>query len=398
MAHTVRTLKEFYTLMAGTREVRKQMVQAVFDGAEAGAGQLDALQEALDALRAIPGGEGKGELVVTGDKTMVADMGYEIGELEKDLLYFQEGEEMFFGHLETLHDGFARETARAAEFIGAEPFNCWITDRDGTTNNYCGRYASSVQSAYNALWVSRYARARVTNPIFITSAPLMEPGIVDVSVNPDKVFIYAASKGREFVDLNGARRHYPIDPGKQRLLDGFNDHMEALLEDPQYEVFTLIGSGYQKKFGQTTIARQDITRTVSEEDSLAFLGKIEEVVAHVDTGGGNFHIEDTGLDVEVILTVDGGEGAKDFGKAEGVWFLDETLGLDMARGPHLVSGDTRSDLPLIKAAMARSTDTRAVFVTTDAGLSADVADLCPDSLIVSTPDVLVAAVGLIGNQ
>ena len=54
----------------------------------------------------------------------------------------------------------------------SKPFRNLITDRDGTTNNYCDRYASSVQSAYNAAWLSNFSRHCVDNAVFITAAPL----------------------------------------------------------------------------------------------------------------------------------------------------------------------------------------------------------------------------------
>jgi hypothetical protein len=94
--------------------------------------------------------------------------------------------------------------------------------------------------------------------------------------------------------------------------------------------------------------------------------------------------------------VEGGDGLKDFSKAEGVNFLNETFALNLAQGPNLVSGDTRSDLPLAEAALAHSSDTWAVFVTTDPDLSDAVRALMPKSLIVSSPDVLVTALGSLG--
>ncbi|MGE4293040.1 MAG: trehalose 6-phosphate synthase [Desulfovibrio sp.] len=389
-------LKGFYELMAQTRDVRFAAVTDLFAGRTPWPGAVRSLENALESLKALPMREGKAVLEVAAGRSMGLDLGYEIGELEKDVLYLRSGEEALLRLLGELHHGFADEVRIAAETLRGLDFNCWITDRDGTTNNYCGRYNSSIQSAYNAVFLSRFARSRVGNSVFITSAPLRDPGIVNISVNPENTFIYAASKGRECLDSHGVRRTFPIEEQKQALLDSFNAHMEAILEDPAYEIFTLIGSGYQKKFGQTTIARQDITRTIPEGESRAFLEKIEEVTAHVDPDGGNFRIEDTGLDVEVILTVEGGDGLKDFSKAEGVHFLNETFGLNLSQGPNLVSGDTRSDLPLAEAALAHCPDTWALFVTKDPALRDAVRALVPRSLVVSTPDVLVTALGALG--
>lgn len=396
--HDVTDLKGFYELMALTREVRFEVVTDLFSGRTPWPGAVRSLENALENLRDIPVRDGKALLDVAAGRAMGVDLGYELGELEKDILYLRSGEEALFRRLEELHPNFADEVRTTTDALRDKRFNCWITDRDGTTNNYCGRYNSSIQSAYNAVFLSRFARSRVKTSVFITSAPLRDPGIVNISVNPENTFIYAASKGRECLDLRGVRRAFPIEESKQALLDAFNEHMEAILEDPAYEIFTLIGSGFQKKFGQTTIARQDITKTISEAESTAFLEKIEAVTAHVDPDGMHFRIEDTGLDVEVILTVDGvdgGNGSKDFSKAEGVQFLDTTFALHLPQGPNLVSGDTRSDVPLAEAVLAHCPDTWALFVTKDHALRETVQALTPNALIVSTPDVLVTALGVL---
>ena len=275
--------------------------------------------------------------------------------------------------------------------LKGKSFNCFITDRDGTINNYCGRYRTSVQSVYNALFLARFALNTTTNPIIITSAPLEDPGIVDVSGLPGQTVIYAASKGREFIDLSGVRRSFPIDPEKQQLIDRLNRRLTALVTDSKYERFSLIGSGLQLKFGQTTIARQDISGSISEERSQKFLNVIERIVHELDPSGENFKIEDTGLDIEIILTVACEDAElKDFDKKEAVKFLDRELGLNMGSGPHLVCGDTGSDLPMLEAAMEKSTDTWSVFVTKDPRLGEKAKAVCPRAVTVPEPDMLIA--------
>jgi hypothetical protein len=61
----------------------------------------------------------------------------------------------------------------------------------------------------------------------------------------------------------------------------------------------------------------------------------------------------------------GSDALKDFDKADPVNYLAQEPGLDMARGPHLVCGDTGSDAPMIDATVAYSKDTYAIFVTID---------------------------------
>ena len=274
--------------------------------------------------------------------------------------------------------------------LEGKKLNAFITDRDGTINNYCGRYRSSVQPIYNAIWLTRFAEECCENPIIITSAPLKDPGIVDVSVNPEKKIIYAASKGREFIDLTGTRRSFEVAPEKQQILDRLNEQLKALVAQPEYEKYGLIGSGLQLKFGQTTIARQDISESIPAEESAAFKDELTRIVATLDPERKNFRIEDTGLDIEIILTIEGEGGLKDFDKADSVNYLADELGLELSRGPHLVCGDTASDAPMIDATVAHSEDTYAIFVTTNDELRERVMRSSPNAVIVPTPDMLVA--------
>jgi hypothetical protein len=225
----------------------------------------------------------------------------------------------------------------------------------------------------------------------ITSAPLQDIGIVDVSTVPDKVIVYAASKGREFIDLSGTRNSYPIDDQKQQLIERLNQELSQLVQDPAYEKFSLIGSGLQLKFGQTTIARQDINNSIPEAKSKAFLTLVESMVKKLDPVGENFRIEDTGLDIEIILTIsDVDKGLKDFDKGDAVKYLDKKLNLGLDKGPHLICGDTGSDVPMLEAAMARTTDTWSVFVTRRSELADRVKAVCPNALSVPEPDMLIS--------
>ncbi len=395
----VSTLKQFYDLMATTKKIRQTICTKICSDEEYGPELLVSLKNVLGALHEIPFEDARPILFLDSTKKMHVDLDYEIKELEKDIHYLEYGEDSFLQLLEELHDNFSFHVTRAQDFIGEKSFNCMISDRDGTVNNYCGRYRSSIQSVYNAVFLTRFARSRVQNPIFMTSAPLADGGILDVSVNPLNTFIYAASKGREYVTLEGDRKTYPIQPEKQSLLDRLNHELEVLTKDGRYEKFTLIGSGLQQKFGQTTIARQDISHSIPEDESLAFLDRLREIVLQLDPYRHFFHIEDTGLDVEIILTIEnakGDTGGMDFSKADGVHFLDQSLELDMTNGPHLVCGDTASDLPMVRAAMDKTIDTSAIFVTKNEALSQKLDKLCPQSMTVPQPDILVTAFGKLG--
>jgi Trehalose-6-phosphate phosphatase, C-terminal/Trehalose-6-phosphate phosphatase N-terminal helical bundle domain len=402
MSHTfikkqeICTLKQFYNLMAMTRAVRYKLVENIFTGLSIDCDLIESLKNALFSLEEISSDNGLKLLYIDDSKKIDARLIYEISELKKDIFYLENTEKEFIEYLEKLHDGFRKQVNKGVKKLQGLKFNCFITDRDGTINNYCGRYCSSVQSVYNSVFLTRFARKKAINSIIITSAPLSGPGILDVCVNPDKTFIYAASKGRECIDLSGERKIYPIEEKKQRLLNNLNKRLLNLVKEPAFEKFSMIGSGLQFKFGQTTIARQNIRESIPEPESEEFLEKIRRIVQEIDPEQDNFRIEDTGLDIEIILTIeDSLSGAKDFDKADAVRYLDDALKLNMKQGPHLICGDTSSDVLLIEAAMEKTPDTWTVFVTKDRELAARVKDTCKNSLIVTEPDILVTILGLL---
>ena len=398
----IRTLVEFYARMASTREARVRLTADVLAGREPDAAALELLRAALDDLAALPGPGGEAALGDDAPRVLSLgqgrdirlSLGYEIGELRKDLCYLVNGEQALLDYLAGLHPGFAGRVRAVAGALRGLSFRCLISDRDGTVNNYCGRYRSSVQSAYNAVFLTRFARARVECPVLLTSAPLAGGGIADVSCAPEGAFILAGSKGREFTDREGRVRRMAVDPARRERLDRFNACLGDLLVEPGREVFGLIGSGLQFKFGQTTVARQDISGSVTPQESLAFLGQVRDLVRESDPRGEVLRIEDTGLDIEILLTIaDSAGGLKDFDKGDGVRFLARELGVDLGQGPHLVCGDTASDLPMLGAVLEATDDVEAVFVTTRPELGARVRELCAKALVVDRPDVLVAALG-----
>ncbi len=394
------TLKSFYDLMEKTRSVRTAIVNRIFSLQPFEQKQIRNLKNALASLEHCSQGSYKADLIIEGSAGIQVDLFYEIAELQKDIFYLENGEEQFLSYLESLHSDFSSHVQNGVKQLEGKRFNCFITDRDGTINNYCGRYGTSIQSVYNALFLSRFAQNCATNPIIITSAPLKNIGIVDVSTLPEQTVIYAASKGREFIDLSGTRRSFTIDIEKQQLIDRLNQRLTALVKDEAYERFSLIGSGLQQKFGQTTIARQDISGSISEKRSQKFLDVIKRIVHKLDPSGENLKIEDTGLDIEIILTVaDEAAGLKDFDKKEAIKFLDQELCLNMGSGPHLVCGDTGSDLPMLEAAMEKSIDTWSVFVTKDSQLAEKAEAICPNAVTVPEPDMLIAILNqLAGTQ
>lgn len=396
---TIRDLKSFYRLMMQTRDVRFGIVNDLLSSRLIQKNRITDLQNALSSLEATLEDEFKAVLKIDGSESTTVDLTYEITELKKDILYLGNGENALISHFETIHPDFSAHVKAGVSLLEGKCFNCFITDRDGTTNNYCGRYRSSVQSIYNAVFISRFAKSIVAHPIMMTSAPLKDIGIVDVGIIPDQTIIYAASKGREFIDLSNQRRSFPIDAQKQELIQRLYQRLCNLLKNPAHEKFTMIGSGLQFKFGQITIARQDISGSIPEPESDAFLNVIKNLIRNIDPTYENFRIEDTGLDIEIILTIsDEKTGLKDFDKADGIKYLEKELNLGMHKGPHLVCGDTGSDVPMLEVTMGRTENTFSVFVTNNQALAEQVKAICPNTVIIPEPDILVAILNQLSKQ
>lgn len=387
---SVDSLEAFFSLMAWTRDIRYQIVKQLISSRDYQKEQIGSLKSALESLKGCLKTGYIATLEIGDSSTIDIDLTYEVTELEKDIYFLEYGEEKLITYLDSLNSGFFSHVQSGVEALSKKRFNCFITDRDGTINNYSARYRSSIQSIYNALFLTRFANNCTSNPIIITSAPLEDIGIMDVSTMPEKTIIYAASKGREFIDLSGKRRSLTIDDDKQKLMNRLNHELSNLVQEPAYKIFSLIGSGLQFKFGQTSIARQDINGSIDMAQSDAFLAIIKSIVKRLDPAGDNFRIEDTGLDIEIILTISiQKEGLKDFDKADAIQYLDEELNLQMGNGPNLICGDTESDIPMLEAAMDKSKNTWSIFVTKNKELADCVEAVCPDAVIVPEPDILI---------
>lgn len=77
--------------------------------------------------------------------------------------------------------------------VAGDHFNFFFTDRDGTLKPYACTYASSIQPSYSGVIQATFAHRCTQNAAILTSAPLMNTGILDVNVMPDGYFAYGAS-------------------------------------------------------------------------------------------------------------------------------------------------------------------------------------------------------------
>ena len=62
--------------------------------------------------------------------------------------------------------------------------------------------------------------------------------------------------------------------------------LRPLLWGAGHEVFTLIGSGLQHKFGQTTIARQDIAGSIPNGESERFMDEVRAQMQQLEQATG----------------------------------------------------------------------------------------------------------------
>ncbi len=385
------TLEEFYRLMEATGAARRRIVRTVLDGGAADQGDVGVLRDVRDELARMPGAPGRVGLKI-GASEIASNLDYELNELEKDLLFLEGGASALERYWNERDAGFAEAVEGCVAYLSESPPDLFITDRDGTINNYCARYRSSIQSAYNAIFVSRFAAESSRRNMILTSAPLYHGGLLDVNVMPENLFILAGSKGREYRDEHGRDDRLAMTDGQADLMNRLNSELETLTARPEFREFALIGSGLQRKFGQATIARQDSHESIPRERSEKFLDAVRELVERLDATGDGLRIEDTGLDVEIMLTSPGDASApRGFHKGDGLMFLNERLVPAADGGCALVCGDTLADLPMVEAAARLRPRVRAIFVAPGQKLRDAARILLPDVFFVDSPDILVAA-------
>ena len=358
------------------------------------------LTAALEILESLPGNGFQRELSVDGrDLSLTLD--YEFQELRRDVVCLEEG---MRGVARSLHvpGAFDEELESVLSLLAAgrysvARYSAVFTDRDGTIANYCGRYRSSHQPLYAAVRIGRFARLCTDHCFVVTSGPLYGHGLISLSAFPEATVHLAGSKGREYVLADGLAGSFPLTHEQRSVIIALDERIQALLERPEYRLLTMIGSGYQRKFGQLTVSRQDIHRSVPAEVSEGFLREVRRIVSELDSGKQWFEVDDTGFDIEVTLIAEGSR-SRGFHKGDGVAFLVKSLDLDLHRAPVLVCGDTASDVPMLEYLAEAGYETHAIFVAADGELERRVRRVATRAAFCSGPDVLVAALGIAGRQ
>ncbi|MFP4112897.1 MAG: hypothetical protein ACOC0O_01895 [Spirochaetota bacterium] len=351
---------------------------------------LHELESASSLLASLPGSGTQRELLVDG-RHATLNLDYEITELERDVTCLRDGPAAV-SRLLWAPESSGEQIDGMLELFGDTAYAAAFSDRDGTITNYCGRYRSSHQPLYAAVEIARFARDRCDEFFVVTSGPLYGHGLLSLSSFPDETVHLAGSKGREFKLADGKTGSYPLSDEQRAAIIRLDHDVQELLDRPEYRLLSAIGSGYQRKFGQLTVSRQDVHRSVPEDLSGAFLHDVRRLVGRVDPEHTRFEIDDTGFDVEITLVAEG-DRRRGFDKGDGVRFLVDSLALDLRGVPVLVCGDTPGDVPMLESLAEAGARTHAVFATEDEALRRVVRERATASAFCSGPDVLVAALG-----
>lgn len=443
----------FYGVMRKVRSWRSEVCQILFNDVEGRCSSMVshpalaslevALRSTSEMLQAIPrppgwckGGDDNVHMLAADPATTInVRLQYEKNELNRDIEFMNGGEVALLDRLKEDHRLCMSAGLRWVEAVPtwqeslekavlamhaatrqpmdghAQRFRNFITDRDGTINNYCDRYASSVQSAYNAVCVSNFARQCTQNTVLLTAAPLGgrpgAEGLMELCTMPQGSVVYAGSKGREYYD-NATRQVREVEPLPAKVRDVLTDLYQRLVKlcsEPCNSKFLGLGSGLQFKFGEVTMARNDPAGNVCAEESCRFMADVQRVMREIDPAGVELDMHDTGTDMEIFPRL--ADGRPSFNKGNGVIGLDQKLGLRVAEGPNLVCGDTSSDVPMVESTLrlmggARPASNLAVlFVVTaeqhhrSPTLAARVCEICQTAgahcAILPSPDTLIAA-------
>ncbi len=381
---SVDTIEEFYRIIKKTRVVKLKILKAILNERKIKKQDIDFLRKALFIFESIKKKNGKYFLFTKDGEKINLRLDYEINELKKDLIYLEKGKKALLRYLSKINNSFFKEVENGFKALKDKRITTIITDRDGTINNYAGRYKSSIQSIYNAVFLTNFVSSKVKNAVVLSSAPLNE--LIGVSIASKNLIVYAGSNGRELL-INKNKKTYPIAAKKRELLNLLAKRIEKLTLKREYKKFLLIGSGFQHKFGQLTIARQDIYNSIDEKMSKVFLKKIKKEVKSIDPQGKNLGVRDTGLDIEITLTLSKGGKLKEFNKGSGTEFIINTLHLKTR--DILVCGDTESDFDMFKITKKFNKNTQIVFVTTNKRLKVKVKRLFTKTVIVPNPDTLI---------
>lgn len=409
----LRTLQDFHDLLFAARNVRRVIVERVLNGHAIRPhfgislnNVRKSLENSLDPKTKL--------LTLTASKGADAkvsatfDVTDEICQLSIDLdfLNYVQSEaydnlEIFLHDLSKYHPGsldeFAKELDSAIGLLcNADHFEYFFSDRDGTLRSYACTYASSIQGAYSGVIQATFAHRCTQYAAIVTSAPLQNVGILDVTVVPDGYYCLGASGGREwYINSSKKFKDTSISDEDLQLLEKLADKIATLLENPKFQQYTWLGSGLQRHYGHVTIARQDVYKSIDEEVSAAWYRTICELVHEMDPTGKSLHVADSETDIKIHLKAR--LSGKTFTKGHGIRLFAEKMKLDLKKGNILIFGDSETDLPMLKEVlMINPLNVFTIWVTKNEDLQRKVSEMChqvhnSNFVFVSSPFVILGA-------
>jgi hypothetical protein len=339
-------------------------------------------------LRRCAGRDHVAALTHSEDTSLRLDLGLEIEQLENDALYLEDGREALRKRLGKRRPGLGDAVRRGLKALAGETFNTLICDADALFRPAGHRLATSFQPAWNAVAACRFAMARSRRPVLWSEAPL--PSLLARSALPPQTFAYAGSLGRQWQTAGGDQGQAALSQEKTDLTQAMAERITSLMASSDRLPFLWIGSGLQLRQGEISIARQDAARSIDEDDSRNLLEHIHDAVDAVDPQRQHFRVDDDGYDVAITPTSANRDLWNDFSPAEGLRNIDQALGLDLAKGPHLVCAAGSSGVALLAALAARTPNLRAILVTDRDDLAARARELCPHVAIVRHPDTVAS--------
>uniref|UniRef100_A0A915L807 alpha,alpha-trehalose-phosphate synthase (UDP-forming) n=1 Tax=Romanomermis culicivorax TaxID=13658 RepID=A0A915L807_ROMCU len=389
----LKTLKDFHSLFAQLRNVRRLIVQRVLNGqplrphfAISLRNVRQSLEQSLDPqtrLLTLAASDAAGAKM-----SAVYDVQDELRQLDIDLdflNYVQSDDynnlELFLQDLSKYHPSGVEEFAKELEDVltlisKGDHFDYFFSDRDGTLRSYTCTYASSVQGAYSGVIQATFAHRCTQYAAIVTSAPLQNIGILDVLVVPDGYYCYGASGGREwYVKASKKFKDTSISDADLQILEVLADRIALLLQKPEFRQFAWIGSGLQRHYGHVTVTRQDVYHSIDQDISDKLFMAVCQLVNEMDPSGDRLHFSDTETDIKIHLKAK--LSGKTFTKGHGIQLFAEKMKLDLSRGNILVCGDSETDLPMLQEALLiNPQNVYTVFVTKNEELRAKVIDLC----------------------
>ncbi|KRX14197.1 Alpha,alpha-trehalose-phosphate synthase [UDP-forming] 2 [Trichinella nelsoni] len=428
----VTSLAEFYSLMFQTRTVRRQIVERVVRGCPIRARFSISLKNVRASLKAACKQGNVVELRSSSlsppppsssssstnshhpadDTTPLArlDISDELRQIDLDISFLEfvqsddyDNLEQFLHNLAKHHvdgpEAFFKEVAQATQLMyRGDHFRYFFSDRDGTLKDYACSYTSSIQPAYSAVIQATFANRCTQYAAILTSAPLMNYGILDMVVLPDGYFCYGASIGREwYIDATRKFKDNSIGEREMNLLEKVADAVREQLCRPEFQMFNWIGSGLQKHYGHITVAHQDCYRSVPADRSAKWIETIRALVQAVDPDNRTFLLYEGETDVRVLLRSVHGTQTTVFTKGDGIELFLREMELSLDDGNVLVCGDSDTDLPMLSKVLSLNPErTYTIWVTQSDKLKRDVETLCgrfnnANYAFVSSPGVLLSA-------